>query len=95
MELIGEHLVESCVATEVLKCIHIGLLCVQKDPADRPSMSSVIVMLASETITLPRPSEPAFFVGRFVAEQSQQPSSNEGVCSVNEIVKKNESIILQ
>ncbi|OMO64899.1 hypothetical protein COLO4_31712 [Corchorus olitorius] len=85
MELINEYLVESCVATEVLKCIHIGLLCVQADPADRPSMSQVIVMLASQTITLPRPSEPAFSVGRFVAEQSQQLNSDEIVCSVNEV----------
>ncbi|OMO64902.1 hypothetical protein COLO4_31715 [Corchorus olitorius] len=90
MELIDEHIVESCVATEVLKCIHIGLLCVQEDPADRPSMSQVIVMLASETITLPRPSEPAFSVGRFVPEQSQQPSTSDKlVFSNNEVTMSN------
>ncbi|KAK8992246.1 hypothetical protein V6N11_048335 [Hibiscus sabdariffa] len=39
--------------------------------ADRPTMSSVIVMLASDTIPLPRPAEPAFFVGRAVAESAE------------------------
>ncbi|GKV19337.1 hypothetical protein SLEP1_g29615 [Rubroshorea leprosula] len=55
-----------------------------KDPVDRPSMSSVIVMLASETITLPKPTEPAFFVGRVVAEPAL-PSADNIVYSVNEV----------
>ncbi|GKV19318.1 hypothetical protein SLEP1_g29598 [Rubroshorea leprosula] len=84
MELIDPLLLQSCVASEVLKCIHIGLLCVQEDPADRPTMSSVIVMLASETITLPKPTEPAFSVGRVVAEPVL-PSLDNIVNSVNEV----------
>ncbi|EOY28574.1 Cysteine-rich RLK 10 [Theobroma cacao] len=88
MELIDQLLVQSCVAAEVLKCIHIGLLCVQEDPADRPRMTSVIVMLESETITLPRPSVPAFSVGRVVAEPTQ-PTSNDRICSVNEVTISN------
>ncbi|GMI93339.1 hypothetical protein like AT4G03230 [Hibiscus trionum] len=89
MELIDRILALSCVASEVLKCIHIGLLCVQEDPADRPTMSSVIFMLASDgTISLPRPTEPAFSVGRVVSEPSE-PMSNDGVCSVNEVTISN------
>uniref|UniRef100_A0A453T8K9 Protein kinase domain-containing protein n=2 Tax=Aegilops tauschii subsp. strangulata TaxID=200361 RepID=A0A453T8K9_AEGTS len=34
---------------EVLKCVHIGLLCVQGNPVDRPTMSAVVIMLGSET----------------------------------------------
>lgn len=45
---------------EVLKCIHIGLLCVQGNPADRPTMSAVVMMLGSETYTLHAPSKPLF-----------------------------------
>ena len=75
-------------ATEVLKCIHIGLLCVQANPADRPTMSSVVVMLANETISLPLPAEPAFSVGRIVAEPTQ-PTSNDRICSVNEVTISN------
>ncbi|KAG4124042.1 hypothetical protein ERO13_D10G015900v2 [Gossypium hirsutum] len=89
MELIDQLLVPSCVAFEVLKCIHIGLLCVQEDPADRPTMSSVIFMLASDgSIKLPRPTEPAFSVGRVVTK-SIEPISSEEVFSVNEITVSN------
>ncbi|GLT48442.1 hypothetical protein SLA2020_220670 [Shorea laevis] len=84
MQLIDPQLVQSCVDSEVLKCIHIGLLCVQKDPVDRPTISSVILMLGSETITLPKPTEPAFFVGRVAAEPGL-PSTDNIVCSVNEV----------
>ncbi|CAL5408278.1 unnamed protein product [Camellia sinensis] len=63
LELMDPILVQSCMVSEVLKCIHIGLLCVQEDAADRPTMSFVVVMLGSETVTLPPPKQPAFSVG--------------------------------
>jgi serine/threonine protein kinase len=83
LELMDPMLEKSSVATEVLRCIHIGLLCVQEDPADRPTMSSVLHMLASDTITLPIPKQPAFSICRFVAMEGQ--SSNQKVCSGNEL----------
>ncbi|WVZ66186.1 hypothetical protein U9M48_015446 [Paspalum notatum var. saurae] len=43
---------------QVLRCIHIGLLCVQGDPAARPVLSSVVMMLGSDTMTLQAPSKP-------------------------------------
>ncbi|XP_073359393.1 cysteine-rich receptor-like protein kinase 44 [Aegilops tauschii subsp. strangulata] len=45
---------------EVLKCVHIGLLCVQENPGDRPGMSNVMLMLVGKSTTLPAPSRPAF-----------------------------------
>uniref|UniRef100_A0A0D3FJM2 Protein kinase domain-containing protein n=1 Tax=Oryza barthii TaxID=65489 RepID=A0A0D3FJM2_9ORYZ len=45
---------------KVLKCIQIGLLCVQPKPADRPLMSAVNVMLTGTT-RLPSLSRPAFW----------------------------------
>ena len=48
--------------TEIMRCIHIGLLCVQENIAHRPTMASVVLMLNSYSITLPIPSEPAFFM---------------------------------
>ncbi|KAL9167076.1 hypothetical protein ABFS82_05G072600 [Erythranthe guttata] len=47
---------------DILRCIHIGLLCVQENAVDRPTMASVVVMLKSFSITLARPSRPAFFI---------------------------------
>ncbi|GMI72762.1 cysteine-rich RLK (RECEPTOR-like protein kinase) 30 [Hibiscus trionum] len=90
MKLIEEHLVESSVPAEVLKCIQIGLLCVQTDPADRPTMSTVVAMLGNDTITLPLPAEPAFYVRRFVAEPIRHNSSDR-ICSINEVTISNMS----
>ena len=52
---------DSCIESQVLRCIQVGLLCVQNLPADRPAMSSVIFMLGNEGATLPQPKHPAFF----------------------------------
>lgn len=41
---------------EVLKCVNIGLLCVQQNPVDRPTMADVMVLLNSDaTSSLPVP----------------------------------------
>ncbi|PSR95651.1 G-type lectin S-receptor-like serine/threonine-protein kinase [Actinidia chinensis var. chinensis] len=45
---------------EVLRCVHVGLLCVQQSSEDRPSMATVAVMLGGEG-SLPQPKQPAFF----------------------------------
>lgn len=45
---------------EVLRCIQIGLLCVQEDPIERPSMNSLAVMLSRHSVSLPVPSMPEF-----------------------------------
>ncbi|KAK2991008.1 hypothetical protein RJ640_005490 [Escallonia rubra] len=46
----------------ILRCIHIGLLCVQENVASRPTMASVVLMLNSFSITLPVPLELAVFM---------------------------------
>ncbi|GFY87804.1 cysteine-rich RLK (RECEPTOR-like protein kinase) 11 [Actinidia rufa] len=45
---------------EVIRCIHIALLCVQDDPDNRPTMATVVVMLNSYSVTLSLPQQPAF-----------------------------------
>ncbi|KAK2644341.1 hypothetical protein Ddye_019536 [Dipteronia dyeriana] len=47
---------------EMLKCLHIGLLCVQESISDRPTIASVIYMLNSNSVTLPAPAKPGFFM---------------------------------
>ncbi|XP_058092234.1 cysteine-rich receptor-like protein kinase 10 isoform X2 [Magnolia sinica] len=59
-ELIDPTLRECCPRNEALKCIHIGLLCVQEHVTDRPTMSSVVQMLSNEPINLPSPLPPVF-----------------------------------
>ncbi|CAL5410896.1 unnamed protein product [Camellia sinensis] len=64
LEFLDPLLAGSCPVAEVVTCIHIGLLCVQEDPKDRPNMSYVVVLLGSESATLLEPNQPAFSVGR-------------------------------
>jgi len=47
---------------EIVRCIHIGLLCVQEKAADRPTMASVVLMLDSHSFALPVPLQPAYFM---------------------------------
>ncbi|XP_038690288.1 putative receptor-like protein kinase At4g00960 [Tripterygium wilfordii] len=49
--------------SEMMQCIHIGLLCIQEDEASRPTMASIGVMLTNYAMNLPQPSKPAFFMG--------------------------------
>lgn len=49
---------------EVTRCIHIGLICVEKYANDRPTMSQIISMLTNESVVVPLPRKPAFYVER-------------------------------
>ncbi|KAF9587753.1 hypothetical protein IFM89_004730 [Coptis chinensis] len=68
---------------DVIKCIHLGLLCVQEDATDRPSMASIVTMLTSETMDLVTPKKPAFFIRESLLTQSS--SSGPDNCSKNEL----------
>ncbi|CAN4104115.1 unnamed protein product [Withania somnifera] len=62
IELLDERLRDSCSTPhEVVRSICVGLLCVQKRPDDRPSMSSVVLMLNNEG-PLPQAKQPAFYI---------------------------------
>ena len=56
--LMDMSLGESCNANQFIRCAHIGLLCVQDEPSDRPTMSNVVTLLDSETATIPTPKQP-------------------------------------
>uniref|UniRef100_A0A803NYW6 Receptor-like serine/threonine-protein kinase n=1 Tax=Cannabis sativa TaxID=3483 RepID=A0A803NYW6_CANSA len=67
-----------------LRCITIGLLCVQEYAVDRPTMSEVIFMLGNET-TLADPKQPAFVFKKGYANSNGDPSTTGGIISVNDI----------
>ncbi|XP_073365412.1 G-type lectin S-receptor-like serine/threonine-protein kinase B120 isoform X7 [Aegilops tauschii subsp. strangulata] len=64
MELVDSTIAGSCPIHEVLRCIHVGLLCVQHHSDARPLMSSVVFMLENEIALLPEPEQPAYFAAR-------------------------------
>ncbi|XP_031097388.1 G-type lectin S-receptor-like serine/threonine-protein kinase At4g27290 isoform X4 [Ipomoea triloba] len=61
--LVDEHITGSYDVVQVLRSIHVGLLCVQHSPEDRPDMSSVVHMLVND-LALPQAKEPGFFFGK-------------------------------
>ncbi|KAH9803115.1 G-type lectin S-receptor-like serine/threonine-protein kinase [Citrus sinensis] len=82
------QLIDPCIQgsfnlAEVIRCIHIGLLCVQQHPEDRPSMPSVILMLGSE-IVLPQPKQPGYLADRNSTRLDSSSSMPEP-CSTNTI----------
>lgn len=83
-ELVDSSLeLESGCGEEMMRCVQIGLLCVQEDPTDRPGMSTVVFMLGNEVV-LPSPKKPAFIMKR--KYNSGDPStSTEGGNSVNDV----------
>ncbi|KAM3371385.1 hypothetical protein ACQJBY_018669 [Aegilops geniculata] len=64
MELVDSTIAGSCPIDEVLRCIHVGLLCVQHHSDARPLMSSVVFMLENGIALLPEPEQPAYFAAR-------------------------------
>uniref|UniRef100_A0A0E0B924 Protein kinase domain-containing protein n=1 Tax=Oryza glumipatula TaxID=40148 RepID=A0A0E0B924_9ORYZ len=70
--------------SEMLKCIQLGLLCVQENPADRPRMLHILVMLHDvDATSFAAPSKPAFtFVN---GGHTTGSSSNVAALSLNEV----------
>ncbi|KAL1537402.1 non-specific serine/threonine protein kinase [Salvia divinorum] len=73
----------ACCVRDMMRSIHIGLLCVQEDPANRPTMASVALMLSSSTMTLPLPDEPAFHLN-LMNPNIKEANSSVGSLSVND-----------
>ncbi|WVZ96474.1 hypothetical protein U9M48_042109 [Paspalum notatum var. saurae] len=68
---LGDHHLHPPIE-QMLKCLHIGLLCIQRKPVARPMMSWVNVMLCSSTVRLPSLSRPALCIQEQEQEQEQE-----------------------
>ncbi|XP_031129691.1 receptor-like serine/threonine-protein kinase SD1-8 [Ipomoea triloba] len=61
LEFIDPAISESCDSLKVVRCIEVGLLCVQAIPTDRPTMTEVVLMLSNDPAApIPALKEPAF-----------------------------------
>ncbi|KAI3675476.1 hypothetical protein L1987_85066 [Smallanthus sonchifolius] len=83
LQLVAQCLVESIDISQVQRAIHVGLLCVQRHPEDRPTMTSVIMMLGSES-PLPVPKEPGYYVEKTKQDTAQSSSSYATSSNYNE-----------
>ncbi|KAF0905219.1 hypothetical protein E2562_001008 [Oryza meyeriana var. granulata] len=82
---------------DLVKLVNIGLLCVQDNPADRPTMSAVNVMLSSNTVSRQAPSRPTFCIqemdsadtdlysGAYAFQSAGGNSKAKSVASPNEV----------
>ena len=70
LEIVDSLLGEAYPAHEVSRCVYIGLLCVQEQATDRPTMVEIVFMLGNET-TLPPPN----MLGLFSLAHEESPSN--------------------
>ena len=74
----------SCSPSEALRCMHIGLLCIQDNAAYRPTMLDVVSFLSNDTIQLAQPKQPlAFF--NVVMKDSEFADKRGEICSLNDV----------
>lgn len=83
LELIDPLLDDALVQHEAMRCIHVGLLCIQQNPDERPTMSTAVLMLKGES-TLPQPKEPGFLIDMIQREACSLSIKNASH-SVNDI----------
>ncbi|RDX74653.1 G-type lectin S-receptor-like serine/threonine-protein kinase, partial [Mucuna pruriens] len=83
MSIIDPEIQDRSFEKSMLRCIHIGLLCVQELTKERPSISTVVLMLISEITHLPPPRQVAFVQKQscqsLESSQKSQYSSNNNV----------------
>ena len=85
MEIVDKALGESHDHDpQILRCFHIGLLCVQESATARPSMSEVVFMLCNE-ISLPPPGHAAFIFRTSDRGPTSTSSTSVGAISNNEL----------
>ncbi|RDX60614.1 putative cysteine-rich receptor-like protein kinase 31, partial [Mucuna pruriens] len=94
ISILDSNIKESYSQIEVLKCIHIGLLCVQENPNVRPTIATIVSYLNGHSLDLPAPQEPAFFFHRhrmgpdivtLQETSSGQVANNSILFSINEM----------
>ncbi|XVF79415.1 hypothetical protein PTKIN_Ptkin14bG0220800 [Pterospermum kingtungense] len=85
LDLVDKGVSESSYHKEILRCIHIGLLCVQEFAKDRPTMSSVVSMVNSEIVDFPTPKQPAFTEREITQDDAQSIQNMDIIFSVNEV----------
>lgn len=86
MEIVDSCVRSSCSKSEAVRSIHIGLLCVQEHPQDRPSMSSVVAMLSNDVVDLPEAKPPGFFIGKDMLQTKSSAASSINTVTTSQLV---------
>ncbi|KAK2989332.1 hypothetical protein RJ640_015043, partial [Escallonia rubra] len=81
LDLTDQGLAESCFPSQVLRCIHVGLLGIQDHSADRPTIS-VAFMLSNEAY-LPQLKQTTF-ASQSLQDYGLRAKCNH-ICTINEV----------
>ncbi|KAG2371647.1 G-type lectin S-receptor-like serine/threonine-protein [Vigna angularis] len=79
LDLMDSSLGETCNENQFFKCAVVGLLCIQDEPSNRPTMSNVLYMLDVETTTMPIPTQPTFFMNKRYSSSASSSSKPETI----------------
>ncbi|KAK4587737.1 hypothetical protein RGQ29_018940 [Quercus rubra] len=82
--LIDSMISEPFFEMEILRCIQVGLLCVQEFAKDRPTLSVVVSILKSEIVDMPHPKKPAF-IERLIALDTESSQRRKCIFSINNV----------
>nr|XP_010932624.1 putative receptor-like protein kinase At4g00960 [Elaeis guineensis] len=80
LEMMDPALRSTAVREQVAMCVHIGLLCTQSDPALRPDMKRVVVILSKMPSTLEEPIRPGIPGTRYRMRAYGPQGSNYAMC---------------
>lgn len=83
MQLLDAQIEKSSSVNEVTRCIQVALLCVQQRVDDRPTMSTVLLMLSNENYLMPQPKEPGFITG--LLSMGDTSSTGKNLHTVNDV----------
>ncbi|XP_057538245.1 uncharacterized protein LOC130815781 [Amaranthus tricolor] len=68
VSLIDPSMAGTSFQGDIIRCIRVGLLCVQENAKDRPNTSVAMSMLVGDTMDLPSPKKPAFTIRQISAD---------------------------
>ncbi|PPS18182.1 hypothetical protein GOBAR_AA02401 [Gossypium barbadense] len=78
LDLMNERAGSNCNESEFMRCVHVGLLCVQEVPSERPTMGDIVLMLSgTQSSKLPIPKQPAYVIRRPLSATASSYSNAE------------------
>ena len=83
--LIDQMMYELHYEAEILRCIHVGLLCVQEFAKDRPNITTILSMLHNEITDVSTPKQPGFSSRQIEIHTKGFEQNHVGTCSTNMI----------
>ncbi|KAJ8753121.1 hypothetical protein K2173_017674 [Erythroxylum novogranatense] len=81
MEFIDSSLDDSSSSCKLLRCMQVALLCVQVNPAERPTMLEVSFLLKNETAPISSPKRAAFSIKK---DEDEECVLKSNMCSVDD-----------